>query len=61
MPTCTIDELLAEWPHVDFIKIDVEGAEAEAFDGMQLTLKKNPKVVHLVKCFVFLCRGHRTQ
>lgn len=45
VPTCTIDELLADWKGVDFIKIDVEGAEADAFDGMEQTINKNPEVI----------------
>jgi FkbM family methyltransferase len=42
--TATIDELVAEWTHVDFIKIDAEGSEWSIWQGMQQTLKNNHKL-----------------
>jgi len=38
----TIDALTAEWPRVDLIKIDVEGAEEQVWEGMQRTIADNP-------------------
>jgi FkbM family methyltransferase len=38
----TIDALTADWPHVDLIKIDVEGAEEAVWEGMQRTVADNP-------------------
>ena len=42
-----LDEVLmySEWDQVDVVKIDVEGAEAEAWQGMAKTLSKNPLVL----------------
>ncbi|HEY9644129.1 MAG TPA: FkbM family methyltransferase [Coleofasciculaceae cyanobacterium] len=43
--TTTVDHLTAEWPHVDFIKIDVEGAEERVWRGMQQTIERNPHII----------------
>jgi FkbM family methyltransferase len=40
--TVTIDDLTGDWPRVDFIKIDVEGAETLIWRGMQQTLRRCP-------------------
>ena len=42
--TTTIDELTADWPHVDLIKIDTEGAEAAVWGGMKQTVRRNPEI-----------------
>jgi FkbM family methyltransferase len=47
--TLTIDELTQNWQHVDFIKIDVEGAEAAVWRGMQATIRNNPQLVLLLE------------
>ena len=41
--TTTVDSMLEEmeWPHVDLIKIDVEGAEAAVLDGMTQLLGRS--------------------
>lgn len=41
--TITLDDLLAGWPRVDFIKIDTEAAEVDIWRGMQEMLKRNPR------------------
>ena len=42
--TVTIDQLTAEWPQVDFIKIDVEGAEIAVWQGMRETIRRNKDI-----------------
>ena len=42
--TTTIDELTAEWPHLDFIKIDAEGAEEGIWRGMQQTIQRHRNI-----------------
>ncbi|WAL58683.1 FkbM family methyltransferase [Thermocoleostomius sinensis] len=42
--TVTIDQLTADWPQVNFIKIDVEGAEENVWRGMQETVRRNPNL-----------------
>lgn len=36
-----LDDLLAGWPRVDFIKIDVEGAEEAALSGGAMTIERD--------------------
>lgn len=43
--TVTLDSALKDWGRVDFIKIDVEGAEAHVFKGMQKTIQRHPNVI----------------
>ena len=38
--TATLDSLCADWPRLDLVKIDVEGAEALVWEGMQETLRR---------------------
>jgi FkbM family methyltransferase len=40
----TLDELLDQVPHIDVMKIDVEGSEVQAFRGMTKTLDRNPGI-----------------
>lgn len=42
--TISLDEFFARlgWPRVDFVKIDVEGAETEAIEGMAQVSERNP-------------------
>jgi FkbM family methyltransferase len=39
-----LDDLLAELPRVDVIKVDVEGAEGHVFTGLDRTLRANPDI-----------------
>jgi len=39
-PAITLDCLCADWPRLDLIKIDAEGAEALVWEGMQQTLRR---------------------
>lgn len=42
----TIDKVLNHWPRVDFLKIDVEGAEEAVLEGMTRILERDrPKMV----------------
>lgn len=43
--TVTIDQLTADWPQVDLIKIDVEGAEAAVWRGMRETVRRHKDLV----------------
>ena len=45
----TIDALTRDWPRVDLIKIDVEGAEESVWRGMQRTIADNPDIVLLLE------------
>jgi FkbM family methyltransferase len=47
--TTTIDELVNDWSHVNFIKIDAEGAEWLIWQGMQETLSKNLKLTIILE------------
>ena len=40
--TASIDELTADWPQVDLVKVDAEGAEDAIWRGMQGTIERNP-------------------
>jgi FkbM family methyltransferase len=42
VPSATLDRLCADWPRLDLVKIDVEGAEALVWGGMQQTLRRFP-------------------
>jgi FkbM family methyltransferase len=45
----TIDALTHEWPRVDLIKIDVEGAEEAVWRGMQRTIERNRDLVVILE------------
>jgi FkbM family methyltransferase len=45
----TIDALTADWPRVDLIKIDVEGAEQSVWQGMQRTLAGNAGLIVILE------------
>jgi FkbM family methyltransferase len=47
--TVTIDALTRDWPRVDLIKIDVEGAEEAVWEGMELTIEQNPRLVVILE------------
>ena len=47
--TVTVDALTREWPRVDLIKIDVEGAEESVWQGMQRTIADNRKLVVILE------------
>lgn len=42
VPAITLDRLCADWPRLDFVKIDAEGAEALVWEGMQNVLQRFP-------------------
>ncbi|HEY9623664.1 MAG TPA: FkbM family methyltransferase [Crinalium sp.] len=43
--TITIDTLTADWPQVNFVKVDAEGAEEDIWNGMRQTIEKNKDIV----------------
>jgi len=45
----TVDMLTSEWPSVDLIKIDVEGAEEAVWRGMERTIAANSKLVVILE------------
>lgn len=45
VPSVTIDRLCANWPRLDLVKIDAEGAEALVWEGMQKTLRRFPQAI----------------
>jgi FkbM family methyltransferase len=47
--TIAIDQLTETWSHVDFVKIDAEGAEEQIWYGMRQTIRKNPNIVILLE------------
>jgi FkbM family methyltransferase len=49
VPVVTLDVLLQNEPHVDLVKIDVEGAEALVFEGMTEVIARNPSVCILME------------
>ena len=40
----SVDELTRDWPRVDLVKVDVEGAEQAVWRGLAATLEANPEV-----------------
>lgn len=49
VPVMTLDALLKHVPHVDLVKIDVEGAEALVFAGMTELIARNPSICILME------------
>jgi FkbM family methyltransferase len=47
--TVTVDALTSGWPRVDLIKIDVEGAEEDVWEGMQRTIAENSGLVVILE------------
>lgn len=44
VPAVSLDDVLAEEPKVDFMKIDVQGFELHAMRGMARTLRRSPDI-----------------
>lgn len=59
----TIDDILAEirLGHVDFVKIDVEGAELNVIRGMRKTLEKGGHMILLFECADTITFGYSCQ
>jgi FkbM family methyltransferase len=47
--TVTADEITKDWPRVDFIKIDVEGAEFQTWQCLTKTVEKNKNITIIMK------------
>jgi len=49
VPTITIDRICADWPRLDLVKVDAEGADALVWNGMQETLRRFPQAVVMLE------------
>jgi FkbM family methyltransferase len=49
VPAITLDRLCADWPRLDLVKIDAEGAEALVWEGMQATLRRFPHAAIVIE------------
>lgn len=60
VPLTTIDDYVREnrMTRVDVVKIDIEGAELDAFRGMQETLRTCPPAIILCELVLLLGRGN---
>src|SRR5436190_6362867 len=47
--TVSVDALTRDWPRVDLVKIDVEGAEEAVWRGMSSTLESNPELTIILE------------
>jgi hypothetical protein len=45
VPAVTLDFLLQNEPRIDIIKMDIEGSEAKAWQGMQQVIKKHHPII----------------
>ena len=45
----SIDSITRDWPRVDVIKVDVEGAEESVWAGMQRTISQNPELILILE------------
>jgi FkbM family methyltransferase len=51
VPCTSLDAWAAahDWPPVDFVKMDIEGAEKEALDGMRALSHRNPRLQLIIE------------
>src|SRR5262249_15341184 len=47
--TVTLDGITADWPRVDLVKIDAEGAEESIWHGMRTTLERNQGITVIME------------
>jgi FkbM family methyltransferase len=47
--TVTLDQLTADWPRVDLVKIDAEGAEESIWSGMRQTLERHQDITVIME------------
>lgn len=53
--TVSLDRALEDWPRVDLVKVDAEGAEPAIWRGMRKTLARNPQVIVILELNVERC------
>jgi FkbM family methyltransferase len=46
-----LDDILAELPKVDFIKMDIDGSESQALKGLEKTIEKNPNLKMIIEYY----------
>lgn len=51
--TVTLDDFFAgeSWPSVDLVKMDIEGSEASALDGMKALSRRNPQMRLIIEFY----------
>ncbi|HET9096095.1 MAG TPA: FkbM family methyltransferase [Candidatus Baltobacteraceae bacterium] len=57
VPMTRVDDLVAGWPRVDFIKMDIQGFEGHALKGMTGVLGSNPDVLLFTEFFPYGMRA----
>lgn len=55
----TLDSVFADETSVDFVKIDVQGAEGFVLQGMQEVLRRNPQIIVVCEICPFLLAENR--
>lgn len=57
VPLTRVDDLTADWPRVDFVKMDIQGFEGYALKGMRAALTRNSDVLLFTEFFPFGMRA----
>lgn len=49
VPAVTLDAACTDWPHIDFLKIDAEGAEPSVLEGARELIARSPQLEILLE------------